>query len=103
MKYQLVLQFSGDKEEDLDAIVDLEEQLADALGEDADMDGHDIGSGQTNLFIFTSDPSATFQAAKPILQKAMMLKSLTAAFRDVDGEDYTVIWPSGSKRKFEVI
>lgn len=103
MKYQLVLQFSGDTEEDLDAIVDLEDQLAEALGEDADVDGHDIGSGQTNLFILTSDPSATFQSAKPVIQKAKMLKSLTAAFRDVSGEDYTIIWPSGSKKKFEVL
>jgi hypothetical protein len=103
MNYQLVLQFPGDTEEDLEAIVDLEDQLAEALGEDADVDGHDIGCGQINLFIYTSDPSVTFQAAKPVLQKAEMLKNLTAAFRDVEGEDYTVIWPSGSKRKFEVI
>jgi len=103
MKYLLILQFSGDTDEDLDAFVDLEDQLAHALGENADVDGHDIGSGQTNLFIFTSDPSATFEAAKPVLQKAKMLNSLTAAFRDLDGEDYTVIWPSDSKKAFDVI
>jgi hypothetical protein len=103
MKYQLVLQFLGDSGEDLDAVVDLEDQLTEALGEDADVDGHDIGSGQTNLFISTSNPAATFQLAKSVLQKAKRLQSLTAAYRDADGEDYTVIWPSGSKKKFEVL
>ncbi len=103
MKYQLVLQFSGDSEEDFDAVVALEDQLIDELGEDAEVDGHDSGSGQTNIFILTDDPSATFQAAKPLLQKAKRLSSLTAAYRDVEGEDYTVLWPPDSKRKFEVL
>jgi hypothetical protein len=103
MKYQLVLQLSGDSELDLDAIVELEDKLIDALGDYADVDGHDIGSGQTNLFLFTSDPAAAFQAAKPVLQKAGLIKNLTAAFRDVDGEDYTVIWPTGSTRQFEIV
>lgn len=103
MIYQLVFQFPGDSEVDFDKIVELEDQMIEALGEDADVDGHDIGSGQTNLFIFTSDPISTFKRAKLVLEKAKMLQNLTAAYREEDGDDYTVIWPIGSKKQFEVL
>jgi hypothetical protein len=102
MEYQLVLQFRGDSLADLDAAVELEDELTEALGDAGDVDGHDIGSGETNIFIFTSDPAATFALSKPALKKAGRLSSVTVAYRDVDGEDYTVIWPAGSKRKFEI-
>lgn len=103
MIYQLVFQYPGDTDEDFNAIVELEDQIIEALGEDADVDGHDIGSGQTNLFIFTSDPISTFEAAKPILAQANKIQNLTAAYREEDGDDYTVIWPIGSKKQFEVL
>lgn len=102
MDHQLVLQFHGDSLEDLDAAVALEDELGDALGDTAEVDGHDTGSGETNIFIFTSDPAATFQQIKPLLTKAKRLDKLTAAYRETDGEDYTVIWPEGSRKEFQV-
>jgi hypothetical protein len=103
MRYQLVLQFRGDSLEDLDATVALEHELIEQLGESADVDGHDVGSGETNIFIFTSDPAATFSRARPVLERRQQLKSVTAAYRDAEGERYTVIWPEGSRREFRVI
>jgi hypothetical protein len=101
MRYQLVLQFAGDSLADYDAMVALEDELIAELT-DADVDGHDVGSGDTNIFIFTSDPARTFQQAKSVLERRQTLQAVTAAYRAVDGEDYSVIWPEGSTRKFTV-
>jgi hypothetical protein len=60
MRYQLVLQFRGDSLADCDQMVALEDRLIEELGRSAKKDGHDCGSGETNIFIFTTDPAATF-------------------------------------------
>ena len=102
MNYQLVLQFRGDSLEDLDATVALEDELIEELGELADVDGHDVGSGETNIFILTTEPVKTFQRIKPVLERRKQLQAVTAAYRHVDGEQYDVIWPKGSGKKFSV-
>jgi hypothetical protein len=102
MDYQLVLQFRGDSLRDLDATVALEDELIEELGDAADVDGHDVGSGETNIFIFTSDPAATFHQARPVLERRQQLQAVTAAYREVEGEQFTVIWPEGSRREFRV-
>jgi len=101
MNYQLVLQLTGDLAEDLDALIDLEDRLTEGL-QDADVDGHDIGSGHANVFILTTDPHSTFQAARAVLEKANQLDNLTAAYREAEGEAYTVVWPSGSTKVFKI-
>jgi hypothetical protein len=102
MDYQLVLQFRGDSLDDLDAMVALEDDLIEEFGDTADVDGHDVGSGETNIFIFTADPTRTFQQAKPVLERRRSLGSVTAAYRRIDGEEFTVIWPEGSTKDFRV-
>ena len=102
VNYQLVLQIRGDSLSDLNATVALEEDLIDVLGNSADVDGHDIGSGETNIFIFSSDPRGTFRQAKPVLKRRKCLPVVTAAYRQMDGEQFTVIWPEGSPQKFVV-
>ena len=103
MDYQLVLQFRGDSLHDFDAMVALEEELREQFGDSADVDGHDVGSGETNIFIFTSDPAATFHRARPVLEHRQQLQSVPVAYRNVEGEPFTVIWPEGSQREFRVI
>ena len=58
MDYQLVLQFRGDSLGEFDAMVALEDELIERLGDSADVDGHDFGSGTGNIFIFTSRSAA---------------------------------------------
>src|SRR5262249_16812122 len=103
MNYVLVLQFRGDSAEDLDATIALERALTEVLGDSAAVDGHDIGSGEGNIFICTSDPATTFLRAKPVLERRQCLENVTAAYRQVDGEEYTVIWPEGTSTEFRVI
>ena len=68
----------------------------------AKVDGHDVGSGERNIFIFTSDPAATFHQARPVLEREYQLESVTAAYREVEGEQFTVIWPEDSGEAFRV-
>jgi hypothetical protein len=102
MKYQLVFQFRGDSLGDYDAMVALEDELTEQFGDSAEVDGHDLGSGESNIFIFTSDPAATFQRARPVLERRQQLDSVTAAYREVGGEQFTVIWPEDSREDFRV-
>ena len=101
-RYQLVLQFRGKSLNGLDVLGALESDLTSALGDSADVDGHDIGSGEVNIFVFTSTPLEAFATAKPVLKKARLLKNVIAAYRDIDGELFTVVWPSGHKKKFTI-
>ena len=103
MKYQLVLQYQADTLEDFDAMVALEDQLIEGLADSANVDGHDMGSGQTNIFIFTSDPAKTFKRVRQTLEQMGRLEGVTAAYREVLGEHFTVIWPEGSQIEFKVI
>jgi hypothetical protein len=102
MRYQLVLQFRSDSLADYDQMIAVEDRLIETLGDSADVDGHDAGSGETNIFIFTSDPVATFRQAQPVLQSMDRFEGVAAAFRDVEGEQFTVIWPEGSTQEFTV-
>jgi hypothetical protein len=102
MRYQLVLQFRGDSLADFDQMVALEDRLVEDLGDSADVDGHDCGSGETNIFIFTSDPAGTFWRIRQTLKQEGRLDAVTAAYREVDGEEYTLLWPEGTTQEFTV-
>ena len=56
MKYQLVLQFYASSIEDFDQLIEIEEMLESTLGNLHEVDGHDFGSGEMNIFIHTNDP-----------------------------------------------
>src|SRR5258706_15719389 len=102
MKYQLVLQFGGDTLADYDAMVALEDRLIEDLSYSAKVDGHDCGSGETNIFIFTSDPAATFWRVRQTLERAGRLQSVTAAYRPGGGEQVAVLWPAGAQRESKI-
>ena len=102
MRYQLVLQFRGDTLADFDQMIALEDRLIEDLGHSADVVGHDCGSGETNIFIFTSDPTATFWRVRQTLKQEGRLDAVTAAYREATGEQFTVLWPEGSAQEFTV-
>jgi hypothetical protein len=101
VQFQLILQFRGDALADYDALVTLEGDLAAVLGDSADVDGHDCGSGESNIFMTTSDRVAAFQKVTPVLERTGRLRGVTAACRQVRGDRYTVLWPD-SQREFTV-
>jgi len=102
MRYQLVLQFRGDTLADYHKMIALEDRLAEDLGDSADVDGHDCGSGETNIFIFTCDPATTFEKVRQTLEQEGRLDAVSAAYRETTGERYTVVWPESSAQEFRV-
>lgn len=107
MRYQLVLQFRGDALDDYDQMIALEDRLIQDLGHSAKVDGHDCGSGERNIFIFTSDPAATFWTVRQTLSLEGQLESVVAAYRPFLGErlseQFTVIWPEDSAQEFKIV
>lgn len=93
MQYQLVLQFSGDSLRDYGAMLALEDDLIQEFGDDG-VDGHDIGSGETNIFIVTSEPEIAFHRAKAVLERSQLLGAVVAAYRPVGAQTFTVLWPT---------
>ena len=68
-------------------------------------DGHDIGSGQIDFFVYTNNPQNTFESVSQLLGKERM-KGLKAAYRKRDKDGYAtgkylIVWPEGLK-KFRV-
>lgn len=60
MKYQLVLQLGDSSKAAYDKMIELEDLLIEQLGDLGYVDGHDWGSGTTNIFIHTDDPKSAF-------------------------------------------
>jgi hypothetical protein len=99
--FQLVLQFQP-WQKGPDELVGLEDQLADTLGDVAEVDGHDWGSDEANIFIHCADPTSTFATCVPLVRAAGLLPLLSAGHRQLDGETYTRVWPVEDGRPFDV-
>ena len=102
MDYQLVLQFRGNDCLDFDAMVSLEEEIQQIVESISEVDGHDMGSGEINIFILTADPVATFERVKPLLSAASLLDKASAAYRELRSDDFTVLWSTSSTGAFVV-
>jgi hypothetical protein len=92
MKYQLVLQWTATSIEDYDTMIALEDDLVEKLSNKCEVDGHDFGSGTTNIFIHTNDPNEAFMECVAVLWNRGM-KDLRAAYRAIDGDQYTILFP----------
>jgi hypothetical protein len=99
VKYQLVMQVP-EASLGYDDLVQLEDLLINELDDEADVDGHDVGCGEINFFILTNEPTSCFEKAKGLLSGKIMAE-MRAAYREVGGEDYVVLWPP-SLREFRV-
>ncbi len=99
MKYQLVIQFAEELFED--EIAYMEDKL-DELIVDAEVDGHDIGSGEINIFIHTTNPVDTFKVVKNVLEnESINFEYVKIAYREIFGKNYIILWPKDCT-KFKV-
>jgi hypothetical protein len=98
---QLVLQLVADSLKDYYRLVALEDRLIEELVP-ATVDGHDFGLGKFNIFIFADDPATLFDKAHRIVVEQGVPNVLQSAYREMDGENFTVLWPS-SLTEFDVL
>lgn len=91
--YLLVIQFPEDAFSDFDLLIKFEDGLIESLGDKGDVDGHDIGSGEVNFFIFTDDPHSSFGQVSEYCSR-VDTSAMKFVYRDVTGEDFTPIWTS---------
>ena len=92
MRYQLILQFPASSTVEYDSLVQIEDLLIDQLRAE-EVDGHDAGFGEFNIFILTSDPQKSFARLKAILGKKSVWAQARVAYRELHGEQYTTLWP----------
>jgi hypothetical protein len=91
---QLVLQFATTEGLDsYDKLIRFEKTLISVLGKSAEVDGHDFGSSEINIFILTEDPLATFALIQQTDLLARPGEKMKVAYRPLDGQDYVCLWP----------
>jgi hypothetical protein len=98
MEYLLVLQlpsFSSVGEYDL--LISLEESIRESIGGIATVDGHDIGSGEMNIFLFTENPKLAFERIKTMPSVAKHVPDMKVGYREVGEDEYTPLYPEGLK------
>ena len=103
MQYQLVLQFPFLGLLEYDALIELERVLEEKLDDWADVDGHDAGVSEVNIYVLTDTPKETFLQCKDIITEMGLINRLSAAYRLTDEEGYIRLWPENSKETFKVL
>ena len=86
----LVLQFSAESL-DLDELIELETAIIQQVGINDDVEGHDFGEHEMNIFIVSSNPVQAFESIFRTLQESGY--AFKAGYRLLTGEEYTPIWP----------
>lgn len=101
MKYQLVVQWSAASIKDYDEMIEVEDALIEQLSESHEVDGHDAGASEVNIFILTNDFEKAFDEVKAVLQGKELWIDARVAYREINKSEYTVLWPQGLN-KFSV-
>lgn len=79
----------------------LEEALMRSLPPIAEVDGHDFGVGEFNIFVLTDVPKEAFDIAKVLIQQRRPKQQLRAAYREMAKDEFVILWPPGL-REFTV-
>jgi len=76
-------------------MIEIEEAIIKGLGGLGKVDGHDAGSGEMNIFIITDQPLFAFEQIQAILGSRDFMIDLKAAYRQMDSDDFTILYPFG--------
>ena len=79
-------------------MIQIEDILIDTISDDAEVDGHDAGSREVNIFVRTGTPEMTFRQIQEILSARGLLTHLRAAFREFGQNEYKILWPLDLKQ-----
>lgn len=98
MEYLLVLQLpTSSSPGEYDLLIFLEEAIKEKIEDSATVDGHDIGSGEMNIFLFTENPKLAFERIKTIPSVAKHMSVMKVGYREVGEDEYTPLYPEGLK------
>ncbi|CAN7436552.1 hypothetical protein LJR129_002822 [Acidovorax sp. LjRoot129] len=93
---QLIVQLPMSASGDFDKLLHVEETLITAFSQNdsAEVDGHDVGQGRFNIFIYPTGAWApvierveAFLKLRGVLKEALVVKRLKSS------EKYVVVWP----------
>jgi hypothetical protein len=106
VRRQFILQFQIEEHgstEDLDRLISIEETLDGALRRNSAgyVDGHDIGSGQMNIFMISPSWSAGEQFLELYLEYQDWATDVVVAKDKRDGT-YEIVWPEAYEGNFTV-
>ena len=101
MKFQLIIQFSLNSDSNINNLITIEDRLELSLSETHEVDGHDLGSGQMNIFIHTNNPNGAFEEVSGVLTKKEIENS-KIAFRETLTDQFTILWPKESNGDFNI-
>lgn len=102
LDHQLVIKFWRKSLNDEIFLATIEDELKQAFGDAAQVDGYDVSAKEINLFVLTSDPRHSFRRAKTVLERHAVLHATSAASRLVGGAHFTSLWPPRAARKFNL-
>jgi len=97
MMFQVVMQWPANSLSDFDEMIAVEDLLVAQLSEKSKLDGHDFGAAEANIFVRTVDAQETFEEIRNILSGHRLWPKAVIAYRQIDGGEYTVVWPPGPK------
>ena len=93
MKFLLVIQWTSLLLKDYDDMVEVEGLLIDGLSELHEVDGHDVGANEVNIFIHTDSPVNAFEEVKHILSSTAYWAGARLAYRNISESEYVILWP----------
>lgn len=103
IRCQLVIQFPEELFTSHDELVAFEDRLIACMPRTCEVDGHDIGSGTVNFFVHTSAPVAAHATFRKYLGTRKLESRLRVAYRELDGETFTNLWPRRDPRPFRLV
>ena len=103
MRYILIIQFPQTYFAAHADLVTFEDRLIASMPRTCIVDGHDIGSGTTNFFVFTDAPMAAHKAFRKYLGKNAVERNVRISYRSVNGGPFTNLWPFRDSRPFALI
>ena len=99
--YQVVIQFPATFFPDQTSIEAFGERIAECMPRTHEYDGFDHGSGTTNYFLYSNTPNAILTNFRKYLGTNKVEKKVRIAYRSVDHDIWTNLWPKRDIRPFD--
>jgi len=94
MSSLLVLQWCEPSLPHFDQLIAIEDSLIAVIGDYGQVDGHDVGAAECNIFIETPEPMNCFNALRLACEREPWFATLTAGYRRLDEQSYKPLWPT---------